>query len=117
MGERRLLQLNELEEIRNEAYKSSRIYKDKVKKWHDMHIVKKIFKEGDRMLIFNSRLKLFLGKLKSRWLGSSSMILVSPYGAIGLRSDYGQEFKVNGQCLKHYLGERPILEESIQLKE
>ena len=66
MGEMRLLQLNELEEIRNEAYKSSRIYKDKVKKWHDMHIVKKIFKEGDRMLIFNSKLKLFLGNLKSR---------------------------------------------------
>ena len=35
MGEKRLLQLNELEEIRNESYDNARIYKDKIKKWHD----------------------------------------------------------------------------------
>ena len=117
MGERQLLQLNELEEFQNKAYENSQIYKDKMKKWHDKHFVKKTFKEGDRVLIFNLRLKLFPGKLKYRWLGPYSVISVSPYGAIGLRSDDGQQFKVNGQCLKHYLGERSILEESIQLKE
>ena len=58
-----------------------------------MHIVKNTFKEGDRVLLFNSRLKIFLGKLKSRWSGPYSMISVSPYGVISLRSDDGQEFK------------------------
>ena len=39
--EERLLQLNELEELRNEAYNSSRIYKDKTKKWHDQRILRR----------------------------------------------------------------------------
>ena len=110
VGERRLLQFNKLEEIWNEAYENSWIYKDKAKKWLDKHIVKKSFKEGDRVLLFNSRLKLFSGKLKSRW---SRPYLVSPFGDIGLRADDSQEFKVVGQRLKHYLGERPIFVESI----
>ena len=66
MGEKRLLQLNELEEIRNESYDNAR-YKDKMKKWHDQCIVQKTFEEGDRVLIFNSRLIIFLRKLKSQW--------------------------------------------------
>ena len=109
--------MNELEEIWNKVYENSRIYKDKTKKWHGQHIVKKTFKEGDRVFLFNSRLKLFPGNLKSRWSGPHLVFSVSPYGAIGLRSDDGQEFKVNGPYLKHYIGERPVLEESIQLKE
>ena len=113
VGERRLVLLNELEKIWNEAYENSRIYKDKTKKWHDKHIVKKSFKEGDRVLLFKSTLKIFPRKLKSRWSRPYSVISVSPFGVIGLRADDGQEFKVNGQHLKHYLGERPIFEESI----
>ena len=62
--EEMLLQLNELEELRNEAYDSARIYKDKTKKWHDQKILKREFKAGDQVLLFNSRLKLFPGKLK-----------------------------------------------------
>ena len=62
--EERLLQLNELEELRNEAYDSARIYKDKTKKWHDQRILRREFKEEDQVLFFNSRLKLFPGKLK-----------------------------------------------------
>ena len=79
--------------------------------------MKKVFKEGDRVLLFNSWLKLFPGNLKSRWSRSYSVISVSPYGAIGLKVDDDQEFKVNGQHLNHYLGERSVFEESIQLKE
>ena len=62
-----------------------------MKKWHDKHIVKKAFKKLDIVLLFNSRLKLFSGKLKSRWLGPYSVISVSPYGAIDLRANAGQE--------------------------
>ena len=42
--EKRLLQLNELEELRNEAYDSARIYKDKTKRWNDQKILRKEFK-------------------------------------------------------------------------
>ena len=64
--EKRLLQLNELEELRNEAYDNAKIYKDKTKKWHDQNILRKEFRVGELVLLYNSNLKLFLGKLKSR---------------------------------------------------
>ena len=64
--EERLLQLNELEELRNEAYDNARIYKEKTKKWHDQRILRKEFREGDQVLLYNSRLRLFPGKLKSK---------------------------------------------------
>ena len=65
MGEKRLFQINELEEIINDSYKNDKIYKDRTKKWHDKQLTRKEFKEGDRVLIFNSRLRLFPSKLKS----------------------------------------------------
>ena len=65
-GEKRVLQLNELDEFRNEAYENASIYKERTKSWHDKHITKKEFEAGQQVLLFNSRLKLFPGKLKSR---------------------------------------------------
>ena len=62
--EKRLLQLNELEKLRNEAYANARIYKDKTKKWNDQRILRREFKVRDQVLLFNFRLKLFPGKLK-----------------------------------------------------
>ena len=69
VGEKRMLQLSELDEFHNEAYENARIYKEKTKDWHDKHIMRKEFEAGQRVLLFNSRLKLFLRKLKSRWSG------------------------------------------------
>ena len=69
--EERLLQLNELEELRNEAYDNPRIYKDNTKKWHDQNILRREFMTGDHVLLFNSRLKLSPGKLKSKWSGQN----------------------------------------------
>ena len=63
VGENRLLQLNELEEIRNKSYDNVRNYKEKMKKWHDWCIMQKTFKEGDRVFLFNSKLGIFPGKL------------------------------------------------------
>ncbi|KAL5573202.1 hypothetical protein UlMin_022799 [Ulmus minor] len=68
-GEKRLLQMNEMEQFRNNAYENAKIYKEKTKKWHDRHIQKRDFEEGQQVLLFNSRLKLFPGKLRSRWSG------------------------------------------------
>ena len=64
--EKRLLQMNGLKGLRNEAYDNARIYKEKTKKWHDQNILRREFKAGEQVLIYNSRLKLFPGKLKSR---------------------------------------------------
>ena len=102
--EERLLQLNELEELRNEAYDNTRIYKDKTKKWHDQKILRREFNTGDRVLLFNSRLNLFPGKLKSKWSGPYIVVASTTFGAVTLKTSNGEEFKVNGQQLKQYLG-------------
>ena len=72
-GENKLMELNELDEFRNEAYENVKIYKEKTKAFHDKHILHKDFQPWDRVLLYNSRLKLFLGKLKSRWSGPFTM--------------------------------------------
>ncbi|XP_062113938.1 uncharacterized protein LOC133824940 [Humulus lupulus] len=103
VGQQRMLQLHALEEICNEAYKSSRIYKEKTKAFHDKHILRKSFVEGKKVLMYHSRLKLFPGKLKSRWLGSFTVTKVFPHGAVEVVSpSTGKSFKVNGQRLKPY---------------
>ena len=68
-GLNRLLDMNELEELRNDAYLNSKIEKDKLKRWHDQLIAYKHFKQGDQVLLYDSKLHLFSSKLKSRWIG------------------------------------------------
>lgn len=81
-GKQQMLQLNELDEWRLEAYENSSIYKEKTNMWHDKHLVSRNFKEGDSVLLYNSRLRLFSGMLKSRWLGPFTVRKVFPYGEI-----------------------------------
>ncbi|CAA7045986.1 unnamed protein product [Microthlaspi erraticum] len=102
-AERRLIQLNELEEIRHLAYENTKIYKEKTKALHDRKIVPKSFAANDQVLLFNSRLKLFPGKLRSRWSGPFKIKEVKPYGAVVLWDPSGGDFTVNGQRLKPYL--------------
>ena len=106
--EERLLQLNELEELRNEAYDNARIYKDKTNKWHDQRILSREFNVGDQVLLFDSRLKLFPGKLKSKWSDPYTVVASTTFGAMTLKTSNGEEFKVNGQRLKQYLGRNMI---------
>ncbi|XP_023760459.2 uncharacterized protein LOC111908896 [Lactuca sativa] len=97
----RLMQMNALEELRNDAYASSLIYKEKTKNWHDKRIKEnKEFHEGQKVLLFNSRLKLFSGKLKSRWDGLFQVKKVFPHGAIEPLSKDGTPFKV--PCLEEF---------------
>ncbi|KAL5573356.1 hypothetical protein UlMin_022953 [Ulmus minor] len=105
-GSARLLQLNELEEHRMFSYENSKLYKEKTKAWHDKQIQKRELIPGQKVLLFNSRLKLFPGKLKSRWSGPFKLIKVHPYGVVDLLDERtGREFKVNGQRVKQYWGE------------
>ena len=82
-GEKRLLQLSELDEFKNEAYENARIYKEKTKSWHDKHINRKELEAGQQVLLFNSRLKLFPGKLKSRWSEHFTVTKVFSHGGGG----------------------------------
>ena len=107
-GQARLLDLSELEELRNEAYTSSKIYKEKMKAYHDKHIRRKHFYEGQKVWLFNSRLKLFPGKLRSRWDGPYIIMKICENGAIQVYDDKtNQSFMVNGQRLKPYLEHEP----------
>ncbi|GJR35593.1 reverse transcriptase domain-containing protein [Tanacetum coccineum] len=103
-GDHRKVQLNELNELRDQAYENSLIYKEKTKRLHDSKIKNRVFNVGDRVLLFNSRLKIFSGKLKTRWTGPFTVAQVFPYGTIELSSTNGPNFKVNGHRLKHYFG-------------
>ncbi|GJZ91452.1 reverse transcriptase domain-containing protein [Tanacetum coccineum] len=103
-GDHRKLQLNELHELRDQAYENSLIYKEKTKRIHDAKIKNRVFNVGDRVLLFNSRLKIFSGKLKSRWSGPFTITEVFPYGTAKLSHPDGSNFKVNCHRLKHYFG-------------
>nr|XP_027093500.1 uncharacterized protein LOC113713896 [Coffea arabica] len=102
-GGRRLLELSELEKHRLHAYENAKIYKEKIKYWHDKHIIPKQFQVGQKVLLFNSRLRLFPGKLKSRWSGPFEITQVFPYGVVEVANSRNERFKVNGQRLKPYL--------------
>lgn len=103
-GIQRKLQLNELEELRNEAYDSAKLYKQKMKMFHDKRILRKSFTPGQKVLLYDSRLHLFPGKLRSRWKGPYLVRTVFPHGAVELEDVSNKNvFKVNGQRLKPFL--------------
>ncbi|KAL1204641.1 hypothetical protein V5N11_010744 [Cardamine amara subsp. amara] len=106
--DRRTIQLHELEEIRHMAYENSKIYKERTKAYHDKRIITRNFAPNDQVLLYNSRLKLFPGKLRSRWSGPFAIKEIRPYGAVVLLDATGTEFVVNDQRLKSYLAESAI---------
>nr|GEY40080.1 zinc finger, CCHC-type [Tanacetum cinerariifolium] len=106
-GDHRKLQLNELSELRDQAYENSLIYKERTKKLHDDKIKNHIFNVGDQVLLFNSRLKIFSGKIKFRWSGPFTISEIYPYGTAKLIHPDGCNFKVNCHRLKHYHGGDP----------
>ncbi|GJX54441.1 reverse transcriptase domain-containing protein [Tanacetum coccineum] len=103
-GNRRKVQFNEVNELRDQAYENSLIYKEKTKKIHDAKIKNQEFHIGDHVLLFNSRLKIFSGKLKSRWSGPFTVAKVFPYGTVELSQPDSPKFKVIRHRIKHYYG-------------
>ncbi|RDY07232.1 hypothetical protein CR513_08683, partial [Mucuna pruriens] len=92
----------ELEELRLEAYENSQIYKEKVKHFHDSRILRKEFSVGQKVLLFNSKLKLIIGKLRSKWDRSFVETNIFPYGVVKVRDEANNNTsKVNGNQLKH----------------
>ncbi|CAM8950971.1 unnamed protein product [Rhodiola kirilowii] len=101
-GEKRILQLNELDEIRLDSYESSKIYKERTRRWHDKLILKRQFSVGDKVLLFNSKYKLFPGKFKSRWFGPYKIHRVFNDVHLELIDNNENIFKANGQRVKIY---------------
>nr|CAN72593.1 hypothetical protein VITISV_003576 [Vitis vinifera] len=83
-GLKRCLDLNELEEMRNDAYLNSKFAKERLKKWHDQLVNQKNFTKGQRVLFYDSKLHLFPGKLKSRWTGPFIIHDVQSNGVVEL---------------------------------
>ena len=81
----------------NEAYENAKIYKEKAKSWQDKHMARKELESGQRVLLFNSRLKIFPGKLKSRWSGPFNVTQVFLYGGAEIMHPKKGTFKVNTQ--------------------
>ncbi|XP_063946487.1 uncharacterized protein LOC135151624 [Daucus carota subsp. sativus] len=107
-GSHRKLQLTELDELRNDAYENAKIYKERTTAFHDKTILRKSFSPGQKVLLYNSRLHLFPGKLRSRWDGPYIVQVVFPHGAVEIQDPKnGNVFKVNGQRLKPFL-ELPV---------
>ena len=101
-SEKIILDVHELEELRLDAYENAQIYKERTKRWHDKRITRRKFNEGDIVLLFNSRLKLFLGKLRSRWSGPFEVARFFQSRAVEIREKYNKTFIVNRKRLKHY---------------
>ena len=115
-GKQRLLQMNELDELRRESYESSRIYKERLKLFHDKNIVRKIFETDQKVLLYSSRLHMFPGKLRSRWTNPFIVKVVYPYGAVEIENpENGKTFKVNVQRLNPFLENFDRLEHSEEL--
>ncbi|XP_015944702.1 uncharacterized protein LOC107469838 [Arachis duranensis] len=107
VGVKRKLQLVELENLRLEAYQNSRLYKEKIKAVHDQNIKRREFRVGELVLLYNSRLRLMPGKLRSRWEGPYRVEKAEPYGVYHVRHPSSPNiFKVNGHRLKLYHGEK-----------
>nr|GEU78653.1 reverse transcriptase domain-containing protein [Tanacetum cinerariifolium] len=84
VGDHKKFQLNELNKLHDQAYKNSFIYKEKTKRLHDSKIKDCVFNIGGRVLLFNSRLKIFSSKLKCHWSGPFTISHVFPYGTVEL---------------------------------
>jgi hypothetical protein len=103
-GKKRFLDLNSLDEWRNEAYENARLFKEKVKQWHDRRILKREFHIGEKVLFYKSCLRFFAGKLLLKWEGPFIIEEVYSSGAIKIASLKDNTTQVvNGQRHKHYI--------------
>ena len=113
-AKQRLTGFNELDEFRLKSYESSTLYKEKMKKYHDLKIEKREFMVGDLVFLYNSRLSLLPGKLKSKWTGPYLVTQLFPHGVVELETKEGVRFKVNEQRIKIYFGHAESANEVIE---
>ena len=112
-GEMGLFDISSLDEWRTQAYENAKLFKEKVKRWHDKRIQKSEYKVGEYVILYNSRFRFFAGKLLCKWEGHYVIEEVYRSGAIKTNNAKGTNTKVvNGQRIKHYISGTPINVES-----
>jgi hypothetical protein len=105
---KRKIQIAKLEEWRENAYHSAKLYKERTKRWHDKRFKTKQFKPGDKVLLFNSRVHLFSHvKLHSEWEGPYVVLHVVDHSAVTLQCGDGDTFKANDQRHKLFIEPNP----------
>lgn len=112
-GINRQTQIGELLEVwKEKVYHSTKIYKERTTKWYNQQTKPKEIREGDQVLLLDSRINLFRhGKLQTKWLGPYTVINTSSQDAIIIKDDEGKISKVNGQHLKVFLEPNKLDEE------
>jgi hypothetical protein len=89
--------------LRLKAYENASIYKEMIKRWYDKMLKMKEFKEGDKVLLYNSMFNTFgKGKLQSKWDGPYVVHSVLSNGAVTIMDVISDQFMLNGQRLKDY---------------
>ena len=114
MMKERLAKILELEEDRFIAGFQQQVQKAREKAWHDRHIKKKQFQQGDLVLLYDSKFMKFLGKFKTHWKGPYIVQKVTDGGAVQLAKLNGEILPsmVNGSRLKKYRDKlRPLDQE------
>ncbi|GJZ05160.1 hypothetical protein Tco_0538435 [Tanacetum coccineum] len=105
------MQLHELNELRIQAYENSKLYKASTKAYHDKKLrIRKEFKSGDKVLLFNSKYKFKAPKLISKWYGPFVVNHCYPSSYVELYDKHGGRFIVNGHCVKLYHDEEQLNE-------
>ncbi|XP_049382669.1 uncharacterized protein LOC125846995 [Solanum stenotomum] len=87
---KRMGQLHKLEKLRLHAYENAKLYKEKTKRWNDKHMVPQLFEPGQKVLLFNSRLRLFPVKLKPKWSGPFEVVRMTDHEAVELWNEGNQ---------------------------
>lgn len=117
-GSMRKFQISELDELRRDAYDNSKLSNERMKVLHNKHIQRKSFEPNEQVLLYNSHLHLFPGKLRSRWSGPYLVKTMFPYGTVEITNPQnGNTFKVNGQRLKNFLANFSHEDTSIPLED
>ena len=107
-----------MDEWTEKAYHTSKLYKECTKRWHDKRIKIKHFKARDKVLLFNSLVRLFgHGKLRSKWEGPFLVLNAADHGAITLQDDDRTVFKANCQRLKIFLKPKILELEEVDVYE
>ena len=100
----RILQINELDEIRRNALQRTMLIQNQRNKWHDKFIKQNQFNTRDWALLFDSRYKNFEGKSTTRWMGPYEVVTTFDNGSVEINTidDSQTSFVVNGHRLRLY---------------
>nr|GFC89033.1 reverse transcriptase domain-containing protein [Tanacetum cinerariifolium] len=93
-----------LQQVNAHLYADYKKSKEELKRPNTIEYATEMELECAKVLLFNSRLKIFSRKLKSRWSGPFTVTEIYPYGTAKLIHPDGCNFKVNCHRLKHYHG-------------